>query len=413
MGLRYFPGDVLLRHLLLPIFAVLLIVLLTLPVTGQVTVTTLTEEFNGSGGVSVNSSGEIYVGDFGIRLNNANGNTVKRIWPNGDVTTFATGLFGASGNDFGSDGNLYQSNIGGNRISRITPSGAVSTLSLTNITAPVGCVVDGEGNIFSTNCLSSPASITKTTPSGTSTIFATSSLLSCPNGLTIDDQDNLYTCNFNNGWVVKITPAGQVSNLVNIPGGNNGHLTFANGRLYVVARCANQVYEVTLDGQISLLAGSGARGNADGPALQATFSIPNGIAASPDGDTLYINDATDLTGGCFNGPLNPVIIRMITGVKTGIKEISNTPPIKFVLQQNYPNPFNPQTLIRFQIPSAEHITLTIYNVRGEEVAVLVDAFKPAGTYEVDFDGKDLTSGVYLYRLQAGTWQETRKLVLTR
>ena len=413
MVLRLFFNKIPLRKASISILSLALLAFLTLVASGQVVVTTLTEEFNGSGGVTVNSSGEIYVGDFGIRLNNANGSTVKRVWPDGLVTTFASGLAGASGNAFDGNWSLYQSNIAGGRISRITPSGTVSTFSSTNVTAPVGCVVDNEGNVYSTNCLNAPASITKTTPNGTSTIFASSSLLNCPNGLTIDDQGNLYTCNFNNGWVVKITPEADVTNFVEIPGGNNGHLTFANDRLYVVARCANQIYEVSLDGDVSLLAGSGARGNADGAALQATFSTPNGIAASPGGDTLYVNDAVDLGGGCFGGDLNPVVLRMITGVRTGIRDVPDIRPVEFSLQQNYPNPFNPQTFIRFQIPSAEHITLTIYNVQGEEVAVLVDEFKPAGAYEVDFDGRDLTSGVYLYRLQAGNWQETRKLVLTR
>jgi len=92
----------------------------------------------------------------------------------------------------------------------------------------------------------------------------------------------------------------------------------------------------------------------------------------------------------------------------------------FKLSQNYPNPFNPSTKIKFTIPSVEtghavslHTTLIIYDVLGNEIAPLVSEEKSAGTYEVDFDGTDLPSGVYFYRLQAGNFGETKKMILLK
>lgn len=382
----------------------------------EVRVETLTEPFNASGGVSVGADGFVYVADFGAALNNANGNTVYRVDPrDGSVAPWATGLAGASGNSFGPDGNLFQSNIAGSRISKITPEGQVSTFTSTNIFAPVGVAVDPDGNVYSTNCANANPSITKTTPAGVSTIFSSGGLFNCPNGLTIDDEGNLYTCNFGNGNIIKITPDGTPGILANISGNNNGHLTFANNRLYVVGRCINRIYEVTLDGQVSVLAGSGIRGNQDGPALSARFSVPNGIRASRTGDTLYVNDAVSQTGGCFNGPLNPIVVRMIIGVNptTGIERIDDSKPAAFTLDQNYPNPFNPTTNIRFQISTVQNVTLRVFNLAGAEVANLVDEQKPPGTYEVDFDASELASGVYLYRLTAGNFTETKKMVLMK
>ena len=88
-------------------------------------------------------------------------------------------------------------------------------------------------------------------------------------------------------------------------------------------------------------------------------------------------------------------------------------PTEFVLYQNYPNPFNPNTKISWQSPVGSHQTLKIYNLLGSEVATLVDEYKPAGTYEVEFNAAKYTSGVYFYRLQAGSFAETKKMILIK
>jgi glucuronoarabinoxylan endo-1,4-beta-xylanase len=88
-------------------------------------------------------------------------------------------------------------------------------------------------------------------------------------------------------------------------------------------------------------------------------------------------------------------------------------PSIFQLHQNYPNPFNPSTVIEYQIPTAENVSLKIFDMLGREVATLVNERKSPGTYEVMFDGSRLASGMYFYRLQAGNLVETKKLVLLR
>ncbi len=86
---------------------------------------------------------------------------------------------------------------------------------------------------------------------------------------------------------------------------------------------------------------------------------------------------------------------------------------EFKLEQNYPNPFNPNTVISYQLPVNGNVTLKIYDVLGNEVTTLVNEEKPAGRYEVDFTASSLTSGVYFYKLAAGNYLVTKKMILMK
>jgi photosystem II stability/assembly factor-like uncharacterized protein len=88
-------------------------------------------------------------------------------------------------------------------------------------------------------------------------------------------------------------------------------------------------------------------------------------------------------------------------------------PDNFLLYQNYPNPFNPTTTIKYSIPSSSHIKLTIYNMLGQIVKELVNETKPAGTYQVEFDGSSLSSGVYFYSLRTNNFCKTNKFILLK
>jgi hypothetical protein len=92
---------------------------------------------------------------------------------------------------------------------------------------------------------------------------------------------------------------------------------------------------------------------------------------------------------------------------------SSPAPVKYSLHQNYPNPFNPSTTITYEVPSATHVTITVYDMLGREVSVPVNDRREAGAYQVRFDGSNLASGVYFYRLQAGDYVATKKLLLMK
>ncbi|BDQ02636.1 LamG-like jellyroll fold domain-containing protein [Ignavibacterium sp.] len=91
----------------------------------------------------------------------------------------------------------------------------------------------------------------------------------------------------------------------------------------------------------------------------------------------------------------------------------STSPEKFSLEQNYPNPFNPSTKISWQLPVSSHQTLKVYDVLGKEVATLVDEYRDSGKYEVEFDASKLSSGIYFYKLNAGSFSETKKMILIK
>jgi hypothetical protein len=88
-------------------------------------------------------------------------------------------------------------------------------------------------------------------------------------------------------------------------------------------------------------------------------------------------------------------------------------PVRFALEQNFPNPFNPTTVVSYQLPAVSDVRLVVYDLLGREVAVLVNEKKAPGTYEVRFDAAGLASGTYIYRLEAGSSVQARKMVLVK
>ena len=101
------------------------------------------------------------------------------------------------------------------------------------------------------------------------------------------------------------------------------------------------------------------------------------------------------------------------GGTTDITNPSQQIPQEFNLEQNYPNPFNPTTSIQYAVSSRQFVSLKVYDVLGNEVATLANEYREAGRYEVEFDASSLSSGIYFYRLQAGDFVQTRKMILMK
>jgi hypothetical protein len=98
---------------------------------------------------------------------------------------------------------------------------------------------------------------------------------------------------------------------------------------------------------------------------------------------------------------------------TDIEDEQNNLPIVFALEQNYPNPFNPTTTIKYTIPTSQFVTLNVFDMIGREITSLVNEEKSPGNYEVKFDGSSFASGIYFYRLKAGNYLETKKILLIK
>jgi len=99
------------------------------------------------------------------------------------------------------------------------------------------------------------------------------------------------------------------------------------------------------------------------------------------------------------------------------EEIKQTIPTEFALSQNYPNPFNPITTIRYQLPISSDVTLKVYDLLGREVAILVDDYKQAGSYEIEFNSASSintpASGIYFYQLKTRNFIQTKKMILIK
>jgi len=96
-----------------------------------------------------------------------------------------------------------------------------------------------------------------------------------------------------------------------------------------------------------------------------------------------------------------------------INNQNNSVPPKEYRLINFPNPFNPVTKISFTLPKSAFVTLTVYDITGKTVSKLLNEFKPAGSYEVEFDGTELSSGIYIYRIETPGYVQTGKMLLLK
>jgi len=378
----------------------------------QVNVTTLTPEIEGSGGLSLDADGNLIIADFGdfLSVPDPDGlpNHILSMAPDLTITQYSTGFVGASGNDFDSNGVLFQSDIRAGGIYKIV-EGIRTFVTSTGISAPVGIAFDSNDNFFVCNCGNN--TIRKVTSGGVSTQFASGGIFSCPNGITVDEDDNLYVSNFGNGSIIKITPAGDTSVLVATPGGttsgpSNGHLDYyePSRTLFIASHGSNRIFAIRLDdpGTLIDIAGSGVRGNDDGDGASATFSRPNGVAVTTTGDSIYINSAVPLTN-VPNGPLNPQLIRLITGVNSILGLEDNIDAA--VKVKVYPNPVIDQFTIEANLSSSfDNLNLTLHDLQGRVLQKFEDYSTDGQHLKITLDVSNMQSGTYFYVLNDGSNQ---------
>ena len=207
-------------------------------------------------------------------------------------------------------------------------------------------------------------------------------------------------------------------------------------RAYIIGSdsISDRAYSAAIqsDGKIVVGGGSGflgqssfaiARFDSNGT-KDSTFGT-NGTVTTTFGSDINVSDAamsialqTDgkiLAGGYSQieaGGTVFVLARYLVSNMTGINEAKSLPK-SFALEQNYPNPFNPSTTIKYSIPKFGLVTIKIYDILGREVKTLVNEEKNAGNYNVEFNAGRLASGIYLYRMSAGSFEETKKLILIK
>ncbi len=141
------------------------------------------------------------------------------------------------------------------------------------------------------------------------------------------------------------------------------------------------------------------------PPTASSFLYPNSMFIDNASNQIWVADAGTNRILRFDVPLG--------GPTTGVRSLPNQLPAGYALLQNYPNPFNPTTMIRFTLPAAGNVTLDVYNVLGQRVAVLLNQHMAAGVFDVPFNASALSSGVYLYRLNVNGYTSVNKMILMR
>ena len=164
---------------------------------------------------------------------------------------------------------------------------------------------------------------------------------------------------------------------------------------------------ITVTGTTSKVGGELVNSSGNVVAVINSTSTNPFILTAPTAGTYTVNAG-------FKSPSkkwgNTSAVINVTGID---EELIGLRPESFALYCNYPNPFNPTTKIRYAISQTAFTSLKVYSILGEEIATLINEEKTPGVYEVNFDAANLTSGTYLYKLQAGNFTETKKMIILK
>jgi len=249
------------------------------------------------------------------------------------------------------------------------------------------------------------------------------------NGWTVGADGNiLKTINGGVNWFLFESPTTNYLRKIQFPEVNTGYAVGANGT--IIKYLGNSIYVKVIEpnGGDTLLVGSSFSILWDSNNIidiQIDYSIDNGtnwinVIDSLPSQGIYnwiIPNTNTAQGRIKISDLNdPGIFDLSDEVfyidfPVGIDDPSEL--FYFYLSQNYPNPFNPTTSLQYAIGSRQFVTLKVYDLLGKEIATLVNEEKPAGQYEVEFNSTNLPSGIYFYKLKAGEYSQTKKMVLLR
>jgi len=192
--------------------------------------------------------------------------------------------------------------------------------------------------------------------------------------------------------IAKTTDGGASWTLLSTPAPFTGLITFVPGTISTYFIC---------EPYTSL--GAGSAYTSDGG---ASWTVVDNLSHWP---AFFVNPATGWSGNNYSG-----VIYKWVGPAVAIDNLSHNLPQEIILSQNYPNPFNPVTTIEFSLPAASEVSLVIYNVTGQEVERLIERRSMApGQYRVEWAPRALPSGIYFYRIEAGEFRETKRMLLVK
>ena len=215
----------------------------------------------------------------------------------------------------------------------------------------------------------------------------------------------IYFSDLNNGWIVG--DAGKV--LKTTDGGTNWNFV-TNSGINPNERSKSVFFLDANEGWISTKneVGHGIiQHTTDGGTSWTTQETP--LQDPQGGNGIYSIYFVDAQNGWLTASNGKICHYSET---TGVEENNNTPH-RSSLYQNYPNPFNPSTKIKYELPKSENVKIEVFNLLSQKIETLQNKYMPKGSHEIQFTAKDLPSGVYLYRIEAGEFQQVKKMVLLK
>ncbi len=257
-------------------------------------------EFINADGMAFEASGDLLI------TSAFDGSTIARVdISNGAVTTAVNGLSGPINVAVDAAGNIYNSNWTGNTISRTTPAGITSRFATVEVGGD-GLAFDDNGDLWWTNGIE--RLIKKISPGGVVTEVASGGLLSYPLGIVLAGDGNFYVSEGKTGEIHRVTRNGAVSFFAKVPGSGQwklGQITAGNDRLYAAGQNTNRVFEIDMQGNVSILAGNGQPINFDGVGEAAGLENPLGATISNDSNRLYVISGSPGTSALRVILLNP------------------------------------------------------------------------------------------------------------
>lgn len=335
-----------------------------------------------------------------------NGSRVFRVGFDGSVVDVAQGLAGPIQAVLDVGDSLWVSQYGAASVARLAPDGDLAgTVAVGS--GPSGLIGAADGSwLVSRVPNSGSGDVRRYQPGGEVEVFASGGTVSRPVGMAFDPQGRLYAANLYDGRITRISPDGSQELFATVPSTGSfrvGHLVWAMGGLFATALSENRLYRIDADGAVRVFAGSGAQGQEDGPALEATFTAPNGLAASTGGDSLFVFPALNAHDS----------FRVITGFDETRADAPAAAPSGFSLLPVAPNPFNPTTRVGLRLDRSMRVRLSVRDLLGRSVDTLIDGPLAAGVHERTFDAGSLPSGPYWLLLESEAGREARPMALIR
>ena len=369
------------------------------PIVYAQTVETLAEDFSG-GSITFDQEGNLLISDIlGTATNwiNINGSRIRQLNLDGSSEDYLTGLSLPVGKVHDSEGNFYVAENGTNKITKHDTQGNSVTLAA-GFSSPTGLAIDAANNLYVANFYSH--SFHRVSPEGVKTFIANDPIFYGTNGIIFGPDSLLYCSNWLSGRIIRMDKAGNFEEFAQLPLGSDpnfagsGFVTYANNHFYASGLSSNRLYKIDMDGNVSVLAGTGTAGYLDGPATEAQFAQPNGIQASYTGDTLFVTET---------------VARRVRMVLLDNSTSSHPTIQSFETLEINPNPTNHQIRINFKLSLTSAVEVQLLDNNGREIATIQTAQEMvAGLHSLEWvRPPQLSPGTYYVWLRT---QDSNQLV---